>query len=132
MDFSPIRKIWIITFSILAILTSSVASSSPLMTFQMLAFSNTDAVKHSSAHHAEHSTVKEFESKHHHPAPISACPDDHGINSSCCSAACANVVTIPSPINEALLRKVQLALIFPEIEDKLLSRQTSLLRPPIA
>lgn len=156
MEMAPIRKIWIVIVSMLAILTSSFASSAPTMTFQMLDLSSHSAQSHAmktSSHCASMSmdvtmtaTIKvnmatASSSEHSHDLsqsshqPNSAkvsCADNHDSTSSCCSAVCANIVVIQAATEEPISRKVQRALIVLESQDALLTRQTSLLRPPIA
>lgn len=144
MEAYPVRKIWIVVVSMLAILASSFANSAPMMALQMLNLGNVNTELHSHNDTDHCASLKTFEKSsnhndHHNPdtlthanAPSAGCADNSDMMDNCCSAVCANIVFIQSAIDESIQRKTQRTLISLDHRDALLSRQSSLFRPPIA
>lgn len=144
MEGYSVRKIWIVIVSMLTILTSSFANSAPMMALQMLNLGNVNTELHSHNDTGHCASLKTFEKSsthhdHHHSdtlahanTPSAGCADNSDTMDNCCSAVCANIVFIQSAIDESIQRKTQRTLISLDHRDALLSRQSSLFRPPIA
>lgn len=148
MRISPIRTIWVTTFSILAMLMSSLAFSAPLMTFQMLSqnqststisctslssedFSNSSTPGHHLMHHSlAHDKTKHNEMAHQDLSKDCGMDDDTVMN--CCGASCPvsfAMIGCDSFNSAPLSRRAQWPL---DSTIDLLYQTKSLYRPPIA
>nr|WP_165387790.1 hypothetical protein [Vibrio vulnificus] len=134
MRFSSLRIFWISFISMFAMLSSSFASSAPLMTFQMLNASSiqTDVASACSM------TMDEMSSHAMHMPPSSEknshppCMNDDLAIHSCCTAACVSVFAFLPQSSYSLQAHYQLALIPHESSTLAIQREQSLYRPPIA
>ncbi|AMG02012.1 hypothetical protein AL543_03010 [Vibrio mimicus] len=138
MRLSPLRIFWISIISMFAMLSSSFASSAPLMTWQMISAST-----HQSEPEAEAPSgcVMMDSSQMPHSMPMSHssmeessnhCMSDAPSIHNCCTAACVSVFAFLPQTAYSLPAQYQLALIPYESAKSLVQRQQSLYRPPIA
>lgn len=136
MRFSSVRIFWIALISLFAMLSSSIASSAPLMTWPMISASTyqseaeapsgcvmMDASKMSPTMQMNHTSM-EISSNH--------CTSDSPTIHNCCSAACVSVLALLPQTTYSLPTEHQLALIPCESTKSVIKRQQSLYRPPIA
>ncbi|EKF9200455.1 hypothetical protein XV78_01135 [Vibrio cholerae] len=130
MRFSSVRIFWIALISLFAMLSSSIASSAPLMTWPMKSEAEApsgcvmmDASKMSPTMQMNHTSM-EISSNH--------CTSDSPTIHNCCSAACVSVLALLSQTTYSLPTEYQLALIPYESTKSVIQRQQSLYRPPIA
>ncbi|GHZ61912.1 hypothetical protein VCSRO175_1091 [Vibrio cholerae] len=136
MRFSSVRIFWIALISLFVMLSSSIASSAPLMTWPMISASTyqseaeapsgcvmMDASKMSPTIQMNHTSM-EISSNH--------CTSDSPTIHNCCSAACVSVLALLSQTTYSLPTEYQLALIPYESTKSVIQRQQSLYRPPIA
>ncbi|ENM5813962.1 hypothetical protein V4V51_001421 [Vibrio mimicus] len=138
MRLSPLRIFWISIISMFAMLSSSFASSAPLMTLQMISAST-----HQSESEAEAPSgcVMMDSSQMSHSMPMSYssmeessshCMSDAPSIHNCCTAACVSVFAFLPQTAYSLPAQYQLALIPYESAKSVVQRQQSLYRPPIA
>ncbi|ENM5758508.1 hypothetical protein KW764_000368 [Vibrio mimicus] len=138
MRLSPLRIFWISIISMFAMLSSSFASSAPLMTLQMISAST-----HQSEPEAEAPSgcVMMDSSQMSHSMPMSHssmeessshCMSDAPSIHNCCTAACVSVFAFLPQTAYSLPAQYQLALIPYESAKSVVQRQQSLYRPPIA
>lgn len=138
MRLSPLRIFWISIISMFAMLSSSFASSAPLMTWQMISAST-----HQSEPEAEAPSgcVMMDSSQMSHTMPMSHssmeessshCMSDAPSIHNCCTAACVSVFAFLPQTAYSLPAQYQLALIPYESAKSVVQRQQSLYRPPIA
>ncbi|ENM5778326.1 hypothetical protein NTH33_002010 [Vibrio mimicus] len=136
MRLSPLRIFWISIISMFAMLSSSFASSAPLMTWQMISAST-----HQSESEAPSGCVMMDSSQMSHSMPMSHssmeessshCMSDAPSIHNCCTAACVSVFAFLPQTAYSLPAQYQLALIPYESAKSLVQRQQSLYRPPIA
>lgn len=138
MRLSPIRIFWISIISMFAMLSSSFASSAPLMTWQMISAST-----HQSEPEADSPSgcVMMDSSQMSHTMPMgnssmqensSHCMSDAPSIHNCCTAACVSVFAFLPQTSYSLPAQYQLALIPYESAKSVVQRQQSLYRPPIA
>lgn len=134
MRLSPIRIFWISIISMFAMLSSSIASSAPLMALQMISASShqsevpsgcvmVDSNQLSHSMPMSHSSMEE--SSNH-------CMSDAPSIHNCCTAACVSVFAFLPQTSYSLPAQYQLALIPYESAKSVVQRQQSLYRPPIA
>lgn len=129
MSVSPIRKIWISLLSIVAMLMSSYVSSAPLMTFQMLSQSQSVAMASS---HCGSGAMKHHDLATATDTASSPCDSENNMTHNCCSAVCSTAFALFTHTPEQIDIATRLALIRVETAGQVVSRQTSLYRPPIA
>lgn len=136
MRLSPLRIFWISIISMFAMLSSSIASSAPLMTLQMIS-----ASVHQSETEAPSGCVMMDSSQMSHTMPMSHssmeessshCMSDAPSIHNCCTAACVSVFAFLPQTAYSLPAQYQLALIPYESAKSVVQRQQSLYRPPIA
>ncbi|GHZ71454.1 hypothetical protein VCSRO127_1197 [Vibrio cholerae] len=136
MRLSPVRIFWISIISMFAMLSSSFASSAPLMTLQMISAST-----HQSKAEAPSGCVMMDSSQMSHSMPMSHSSMEEGSNHcmsdapsihNCCTAACVSVFAFLPQTTYSLPAQYQLALIPYESAKSVVQRQQSLYRPPIA
>ncbi|HDZ3745315.1 TPA: hypothetical protein RSW77_002797 [Vibrio cholerae] len=136
MRLSPVRIFWISIISMFAMLSSSFASSAPLMTLQMIS-----AFTHQSEAEAPSDCVMMDSSQMSHSMPMSHssmeessshCMSDAPSIHNCCTAACVSVFAFLPQTAYSLPAQYQLALIPYESAKSVVQRQQSLYRPPIA
>ncbi|EEW09286.1 hypothetical protein FXE87_08510 [Vibrio mimicus] len=136
MRLSPLRIFWISIISMFAMLSSSFASSAPLMTWQMISAST-----HQSEAEAPSGCVMMDSSQMSHSMPMSHssmeessshCMSDAPSIHNCCTAACVSVFAFLPQTAYSLPAQYQLALIPYESAKSVVQRQQSLYRPPIA
>ncbi|EGR4332564.1 hypothetical protein D6V12_15915 [Vibrio cholerae] len=136
MRLSPLRIFWISIISMFAMLSSSFASSAPLMTWQMISAST-----HQSEAEAPSDCVMMDSSQMSHTMPMSHssmeessshCMSDAPSIHNCCTAACVSVFAFLPQTAYSLPAQYQLALIPYESAKSVVQRQQSLYRPPIA
>ncbi|WP_260847713.1 hypothetical protein [Vibrio cholerae] len=117
-------------------LTSSIASSAPLMTWQIISAST-----HQSEAEAPSGCVMMDSSQMSHSMPMSHssmeessshCMSDAPSIHNCCTAACVSVFAFLPQTAYSLPTEHQLALIPYESAKSVVQRQQSLYRPPIA
>lgn len=141
MRFSSLRIFWISFISMFAMLSSSFASSAPLMTFQMLsAVHSQSTVQFQSTMASDCGmSVKEVDphamhSGSHQAAktPINHCATDAPSIHNCCTAACVSVFAFLPQTAHSLPVSHHIALIPRESTACSIERQQSLYRPPIA
>ncbi|ENO8415093.1 hypothetical protein ACEQ4U_000407 [Vibrio mimicus] len=138
MRLSPLRIFWISIISMFAMLSSSIASSAPLMSWQMISASTyqseseteapsgcvmMDSKQISHAMPMSHSSMEESSSH---------CMSDAPSIHNCCTAACVSVFAFLPQTAYSLPAQYQLALIPYESAKSVVQRQQSLYRPPIA
>lgn len=136
MRLSPLRIFWISIISMFAMLSSSIASSAPLMTWQMISVS-----VHQSKAEAPSGCVMMDSSQMSHSMPMSHSSMEEGSNHcmsdapsihNFCTAACVSVFAFLPQTTYSLPAQYQLALIPYESAKSVVQRQQSLYRPPIA
>lgn len=134
MRLSSVRIFWISLISIFAMLSSSIASSAPLMTLQMASASihqsevpsgcvMMDSSQMFHSMRMDHASVQENSSH---------CMSDAPPIHNCCTAACVSVFAFLPQTSYSLPAQYQLALIPYESAKSVVQRQQSLYRPPIA
>ncbi|PSU74235.1 hypothetical protein C9J19_12830 [Photobacterium phosphoreum] len=130
MYIKRLRTIWITSFTLIALLLSSVASSAPLMSAKMLSMNHSMMVMSPSMDCCDDESMTDHQ---HHQAPESPshCNKMGGIDK-CCSIACiSNVAFLPSQF-ENLSQPSNLTLIAIEKTHQLNTSTPTLYRPPIA
>ncbi|EHU9439254.1 TPA: hypothetical protein RQL13_000311 [Vibrio vulnificus] len=145
MRFSSLRIFWISFISMFAMLSSSFASSAPLMTFQMLSTVQSQSTMTSDCGmsvkvvdpHALHSgshqsASSQAESNQAAKTPNSHCATDAPSIHNCCTAACVSVFAFLPQTAHSLPVSYHMALIPRESTAWSIERQQSLYRPPIA
>ncbi|MGL0928286.1 hypothetical protein ACSTDZ_04830 [Vibrio vulnificus] len=151
MRFSSLRIFWISFVSMFAMLSSSFASSAPLMTFQMLSAVQSQSSVHSQSTmtsdcgmnvkvvdpHAMHSgsyqsASYQAESNQAAKTPTNHCATDAPSIHNCCTAACVSVFAFLPQTAHSLPVSYNMALIPRESTAWSIERQQSLYRPPIA
>ncbi|MGR3020721.1 putative secreted protein [Vibrio vulnificus] len=134
MRFSSLRIFWISFISMFAMLSSSFASSAPLMTFQMLNASSiqTDVTSACSMTMDEMSSHAMYMPPSSEKNSHSPCMNDDLAIHSCCTAACVSVFAFLPQSSYSLQAHYQLASIPHESSTLVIQRQQSLYRPPIA
>ncbi|EIR1601250.1 hypothetical protein NMR69_003174 [Vibrio cholerae] len=140
MRLSPVRIFWISIISMFAMLSSSFASSAPLMTLQMISASTHQSEPEAEAE-APSGCVMMDSSQMSHTMPMSHssmeessshCMSDAPSIHNCCTAACVSVFAFLPQTAYSLSAQYQLALIPYESAKSVVQRQQSLYRPPIA
>lgn len=140
MRLSPLRIFWISIISMFAMLSSSFASSAPLMTWQMISASTHQSESEAEAE-APSGCVMMDSSQMSHAMPMSHssmeessshCMSDAPSIHNCCTAACVSVFAFLPQTAYSLPAQYQLALIPYESAKSVVQRQQSLYRPPIA
>ncbi len=145
MRFSSLRIFWITFISMFAMLSSSFASSAPLMTFQMLSAVQSQSTMtsdcgmsvkvidphamHSGSHQSANSQA---ESNQAAKTPTNHCATDAPSIHNCCTAACVSVFAFLPQTAHSLPVSYHMALIPRESTAWSIERQQSLYRPPIA
>ncbi|EPX4140827.1 hypothetical protein ACW0FS_000423 [Vibrio vulnificus] len=145
MRFSSLRIFWISFISMFAMLSSSFASSAPLMTFQMLSTVQSQSTMTSDCGmsvkvvdpHAMHSgshqsASSQAESNQAVKTPANHCATDAPSIHNCCTAACVSVFAFLPQTAHSLPVSYHMALIPRESTAWSIERQKSLYRPPIA
>ncbi|HDY7902405.1 TPA: hypothetical protein RQK50_000573 [Vibrio vulnificus] len=145
MRFSSLRIFWISFISMFAMLSSSFASSAPLMTFQMLSTVQSQSTMTSGCGmsvkvvdpHALHSgshqsASSQAESNQAVKTPANHCATDAPSIHNCCTAACVSVFAFLPQTAHSLPVSYHMALIPRESTAWSIERQQSLYRPPIA
>ncbi|HDY7702079.1 hypothetical protein JKP28_16705 [Vibrio vulnificus] len=145
MRFSSLRIFWITFISMFAMLSSSFASSAPLMTFQMLSTVQSQSTMTSNCGmsvkvidpHAMHSGNHQsasFQAENNQAAktPANHCATDAPSIHNCCTAACVSVFAFLPQTAHSLPVSYHMALIPRESTAWSIERQQSLYRPPIA
>lgn len=136
MSISPIRKIWISLFSILAMLMSSFVSSAPLMTFQMLSTTSASAESISDNHCGSMNTLQAHHTNYNDTSqsmtPDLPCDSDDNLAHNCCGTVCVTVFALFTPTAQNTYINSKLALIHSDSGGNAIYRQASLYRPPIA
>ncbi|HFQ5016053.1 TPA: hypothetical protein ACGUP9_002052 [Vibrio vulnificus] len=145
MRFSSLRIFWISFISMFAMLSSSFASSAPLMTFQMLSAVQSQSTMTSDCGlsvkvvdpHAMHSgshqsASSQAEINQAAKTPNSPCATDAPSIHNCCTAACVSVFAFLPQTAHSLPVSYHMALIPRESTAWSIERQQSLYRPPIA
>ncbi len=130
MYIKRLRTIWITSFTLIALLLSSVASSAPLMSVKMLNMNHSMMVMSSSMDCCDDESMTDHQ---HHQAPESPshCDNMGGIDN-CCSIACvSSVAFLPHNFN-SLSQQSNLTLIAIEKTHQLNTSTPTLYRPPIA
>lgn len=140
MRLSPLRIFWISIISMFAMLSSSFASSAPLMTLQMISASTYQSESEAEVE-APSGCVMMDSSQMSHTMPMSHssmeessshCMSDAPSIHNCCTAACVSVFAFLPQTAYSLPAQYQLALIPYESAKSVVQRQQSLYRPPIA
>lgn len=134
MRLSPIRIFWISIISMFAMLSSSIASSAPLMALQMISASSHQSEVPSGcvmvdSNQLSHSMPMDNSSMQENS---SHCMSDAPSIHNCCTAACVSVFAFLPQTAYNLPAQYQLALIAYESAKSVVQRQQSLYRPPIA
>jgi len=131
MRLSTYRIVWISLLSMLALLSSELVSSAPLMTFQMASQAQpaNAAVDHCSAQSAVIAANDGHSASH--DIPSVSCEADPDKMHNCCSAACVSVFAYFPPANQIVNARTHLALIPLERQGNSIERPRSLYRPPI-
>ena len=130
MYIKRLRTIWITSFTLIALLLSSVASSAPLMSIKMLSMNNSMMVMSSTMDCCDDESMASHE--HHQAQQSAAHCDKMGGVDNCCSIAClSNIAFIPSQF-ENLFQPSNLTLIAIEKTHQLNTTTPTLYRPPIA
>ncbi len=134
MRLSPIRIFWISIISMFAMLSSSIASSAPLMALQMISASSHQSEVPSGcvmvdSNQLSHSMPMDNSSMQENS---SHCMSDAPSIHNCCTAACVSVFAFLPQTAYNLPAQYQLALIPYESAKSVVQRQQSLYRPPIA
>ncbi|PSU93809.1 hypothetical protein [Photobacterium kishitanii] len=130
MYIKRLRTIWITSFTLIALLLSSVAASAPLMSVKMLGMNNTMTTMSSTMDCCDDESMT---SHQHHQAPKSTthCDKMGGIDK-CCSVACfTGVAFLPSPFSRIFQQSTR-TLITIEKTHHLNTTTPTLYRPPIA
>ncbi|WP_297482599.1 hypothetical protein [uncultured Photobacterium sp.] len=125
-----LRTIWITSFTLIALLLSSVASSAPLMSIKMLSMNNSITVMSSTMDYCDDESMVDHQ--HHQAQQSAAHCDKMGGVDNCCSMAClSNIAFLPSQF-ENLFQPSNLTLIAIEKTPQLNTTTPTLYRPPIA
>ncbi|MGY3569600.1 hypothetical protein [Vibrio paucivorans] len=132
MRLSRLRTIWISALSGLALLLSTVASSEPLMTFQMLSAESSSSMTTMSCHSGMKSPMMHHDMKVSESSPTSCGSEMDSTMHHCCLAACINVLAFPKQTLSSFALTYKLALIPLEPHVNAVNVTRSLFRPPIA
>ncbi|MEC6816904.1 hypothetical protein VXS05_17965 [Photobacterium toruni] len=130
MYIKRLRTIWITSFTLIALLLSSVAFSAPLMSIKMLGMNNSMMTMSLPMDCCDDESMTPHQ---HHQAQQSTvhCDKMGGIDN-CCSVAClSNIAFLPSQF-EHLSQPSNLTLIAIEKTHQLNTTTPTLYRPPIA
>ena len=130
MSIKRLRTIWIVRFTVIALLLSSVATSAPLMSIKMLSINNMMMTMSSTMDCCDDESIA---SHQHYQTPESNfhC-DKMGEIDKCCSVACfTGIAFLPSPFDN-LFQQSNLTLIAIEKTHHLKTLTPTLYRPPIA
>ena len=125
MGFPSIRKYWILFISMSAMLVSSFATSETLMTFEMLSDSGSKQAHCGMAMNMSPALTDSS-------IPSDHCETSEEMVHNCCSVMCATVFAPIPRIDNPLLISTQLALIHSDVQGQVITRLSSLYRPPIA
>ncbi|WP_163922615.1 hypothetical protein [Photobacterium sp. Alg240-V54] len=124
-----LRTIWIISFTLMALLLSSVASSAPLMSLKMLSMNNSMVTMSPMMDYCDDESMTDHQ--HHQVQESTSHCDKIGGMDKCCSIAClSNVAFLPSQF-ESLSQPSNLTLIAIEKTHQLSTTTPTLHRPPI-
>ncbi|OAN00847.1 hypothetical protein AZ468_06880 [Vibrio europaeus] len=125
MTFRVSQKIWIVAISMFAMLFSTLSSSAPIMSFEMM-----DA---SAMHHSQSACNMPMKSnlEDHSPVMMEECesePSQH----MCCDVMCMTVFALLNHYQPVHSTSSHLALIVRDDRSVPINQTSSLYRPPIA